>query len=504
LGIIQRQALLNTIVNYLGIIIGFVNVVILFPLFLSQEEFGLTRLVLSLATTMAQLSSFGVHRIAIKFFPVFRKETHKNNGLFLILFLLSITGTIVISLLYFLFKNPILHYYQDEGNLFSNYYYLIPLATFGIVIFIVFESFLQALRKTVFTNFLRNVLIRIYWLVALAFYYKGFFSFYHFMIIYMLGYFFVAAMCIFQLVASNEFSFDINKKYFKSRLLKPMINYGSYTIFSGLTLVLVISIDTLMIGALLPEQKLTYIGVYAVATYIVSVIFVPNTALARIASPLIAHDWRAKNLKNIDEVYKKSSIIMSFAGGIIFGAIAINIDGILSFMKPEYALAKYVIIILGFSRVIVMSFGINYSILVVTKFYRAEIVLAIFLLVLVVVTNLIFIPIYGIIGAAIGTALAIIMFNILTFIYIKQKIKLQPFSFKTLYMLLIGCATWYITYSLSITLNNQLFLIIVKSIIFCLLYVTPVYFFKISDDINFLIETYVKKFFSMWKNIFPQ
>ncbi|MCW8939916.1 MAG: oligosaccharide flippase family protein, partial [Flavobacteriales bacterium] len=323
MGIIQRQAFLNTFINYAGVVIGFVNVVILFPLFLNQEEFGLTRLVLSLISVMAQMSSFGVHRIAIKFFPIFRKEERKNNGLFLMLFLLSISGTIIISLIYFLFKQPILHFYQDEASLFNDYYKWIPLATLGMVVFIVFESFLQALRKTVFTNFLRNIIVRVYWLVALFFYYKGYCTFYQFMLIYMLGYFFTAALCVVQLMANKELSFDVNKTYFKSRLLKPIINYGGYTIFSGLTLMLVVNVDTLMIGALLPEDKLTFVGVYAVATYIASVIVVPNAALARIASPLIAHDWRVKNLKNIDEVYKKSSVLMSFAGGIIYGAIAI-------------------------------------------------------------------------------------------------------------------------------------------------------------------------------------
>lgn len=442
---------------------------------------------------MAQMSSFGVHRIAIKFFPIFRKEEHKNNGLFLMLFLLSISGTIIISLLYFLFKQPILHYYQDEAGLFSDYYKWIPLATLGMVVFIVFESFLQALRKTVFTNFLRNIVVRLYWLVALFFYYKGYYNFHQFMMIYMLGYFFTAALCVVQLMASKELSFDVNKMYLKSRLLKPMVNYGAYTIFSGLTLILVVSVDTLMIGALLPENKLTFVGIYAVATYITSVITVPNAALARIASPLIAHDWRIKNLKNIDEVYKKSSVLMSFAGGIIYGAIAINIDEILSLMKPEFAAAKYVVLVLGFSRVLSMTFGVNYAILVVTKFYRAETFLAIFLLLVVIITNYFFIPIYGMLGAALGTAFAIILFNILMFLYIKYKINLQPFTIKTLNMLLIGGFAASIVYFLPLSVENHIVSITIKSVIFVFLYILPVYLFKISEDINLVVDKYLFK-----------
>lgn len=109
----------------------------------------------------------------------------------------------------------------------------------------------------------------------------------------------------------------------------------------------------------------------------------------------------------------------------------------LALMKPEYASAKWVIIILGAARLFSMSFGINHSILVITKFYRAETFLAILLLVLVVITNLILIPLYGIIGAAIGTAIAITVFNILLYLFIEVKYKLKPFSINSIKMLFL-------------------------------------------------------------------
>ncbi|MCW8939266.1 MAG: polysaccharide biosynthesis C-terminal domain-containing protein, partial [Flavobacteriales bacterium] len=160
-------------------------------------------------------------------------------------------------------------------------------------------------------------------------------------------------------------------------------------------------------------------------------------------------------------------------------------------MKPEFAAAKYVVLVLGFSRLLSMTFGVNYAILVVTKFYRAETFLAIFLLVLVVVTNLFFIPIYGILGAAMGTAIAIIMFNILMFLYIKYKINLQPFTVKTLNMLLIGGFAAAITYFLQLSIENHIVSIITKSAIFCFLYILPVYLLKVSEDINSVIDKYL-------------
>ncbi len=493
MGIVQRQASQNTAINYAGVAIGFLNIVILFPIFLSEEEFGLTRLVLSMATTMAQVSSFGAHRIAVKFFPVFRKEPHKNNGLMITLLILSTAGFIIISLLYFLFRSTILEYYKDDSALFSDYYFWIPITSLGFLAFVVFESFLQALRKTVFTNLLRNVIIRIYWLVTLLFYYYGFYSFFGFMIIFMLGYFFIAALCIWQLVLIKEFVFDYNKDYSRKRILKPILNYGFYTLLSGTTLILVTNIDLLMIGALMPEAKLKSIAVYAIATYVVSIIYIPTTALTRISAPIVAHDWRQRNLKNIEDIYKKSSVILIFLGGLIFGLITLNIDDLLSFMKPEYAQARNIIIILGLARLFDMASGINLVLLTVTKYYRIEAFMAVFLLVLIITTNYIFIPIFGILGAALGTTAMFLVFNVFVSIFIWLKLKMQPYSRSTLAIVILGGMAGAIVYFLPIPINNTIFLITTKSALFVALYFIPIYVLKLSPDINKMANDILSK-----------
>jgi O-antigen/teichoic acid export membrane protein len=489
LGIVKRQTFFNTLTHYIGIGFGFLNIVVLFPLLLSDEEFGLTRLVISMATTMAHLSSFGVQRIAIKFFPIFRKEPHKNNGLLMILLALSAIGFIAVTGLYFLFRDTIIFNYSDESSLFSNYYIWVPLSSLGLLAFIVFESFLQALRKTVFSNILKNIVIRVFWLAGLLMYYFDLVSFFSFMIIYMMSYFFIAAFCIAELIKIGEFTLDVNSNYLRKRIINPILNFGLYTMLSGTTLILVTSIDQLMIGALMPEDKLVSVGIYAIATYIVSIINIPTISLTRISAPIVAYDWRKRNLHNIEQTYKRSSVILIFLGGIIFGCIALNIDDFLAlFLKPEYAAAKPIIIILGITRLFDMAAGINLVILVTTRFQRVEALLAVFLLVLVIVTNFIFIPIYGIIGAAIGTTVVFFFFNVTVFIFIWVKLNMQPYSMATLKMVLFGLAAAGITWILPLDTDNAIFNIILRSSVFVLLYFIPVYLLKVSPDINEVIN----------------
>ena len=49
MGVIKRQGIKNTIATYIGFVIGFVNLIIIQPNFLSKEELGLTRVLYSFA-----------------------------------------------------------------------------------------------------------------------------------------------------------------------------------------------------------------------------------------------------------------------------------------------------------------------------------------------------------------------------------------------------------------------------------------------------------------------
>ncbi|MDB5261400.1 MAG: hypothetical protein JWQ14_681, partial [Adhaeribacter sp.] len=69
MGIIKRQGIQNTIISYAGVVIGYVNTVLLLPWILDEEQVGLTRLLLTLAVLYAQFSALGFANAGVKFFP---------------------------------------------------------------------------------------------------------------------------------------------------------------------------------------------------------------------------------------------------------------------------------------------------------------------------------------------------------------------------------------------------------------------------------------------------
>ena len=106
MGIIRRQASINTILTYLGFGIGFVNVILLYPRLLTKEEFGLTRLFIELGDISTGIILFGVPSVIIRFYPYYKKNKDKDLLFFSLLFC-SITMVICLSII-FLFRNEII------------------------------------------------------------------------------------------------------------------------------------------------------------------------------------------------------------------------------------------------------------------------------------------------------------------------------------------------------------------------------------------------------------
>jgi len=71
-GIVKRNSITITILSYLGIVVGYVNKILLFPNFLSEEQVGLANILVSMAVMYAQFSAMGINSTIVKFFPFFR------------------------------------------------------------------------------------------------------------------------------------------------------------------------------------------------------------------------------------------------------------------------------------------------------------------------------------------------------------------------------------------------------------------------------------------------
>jgi hypothetical protein len=103
-----------------------------------------------------------------------------------------------------------------------------------------------------------------------------------------------------------------------------------------------------------------------------------------------------------------------------------------------------------------------------------------------VLLNIFLIPKYGLIGAASATLFSYLIFNIIKFIMLKRLYQFDPFSFKTIVLLLIFASCWGVNLLLPF-MGNIYLDIIIRSTIITSLYIFANYYLSISELFNELI-----------------
>lgn len=104
-----------------------------------------------------------------------------------------------------------------------------------------------------------------------------------------------------------------------------------------------------------------------------------------------------------------------------------------------------------------------------------------------IINNYIFIPRYGIEGAALATALSAFIFNTMKYFFIWKSFRLQPLTVHTLLTAAVIATVWCGVYFIP-HLKNAVADIIYRSAIITILYLSGIYFLKIAPEFHYLIN----------------
>jgi O-antigen/teichoic acid export membrane protein len=253
--------------------------------------------------------------------------------------------------------------------------------------------------------------------------------------------------------------------------------YGILTGFSGL---LVLNIDSIMINAML---DLSSTGIYAITFFFGTVILIPSRSLLKITSIVIADAWKKNDLASINSIYYKSALNQFVLSSLLFLGIWANIHNIFRILPPEYAAGKYVIFFISLSSVIQMAGGTSNMILFTSPRYKAHTWLMLILVIMLIGTNLLFIPVYGITGAALASSLSFLLFNLLKYLYLNRSFGFSPYNFKFALVILVTIATFEIQAFLP-AMKSLWLDIILRSAIITILFLGFLWFFNISDEVK--------------------
>jgi len=220
-------------------------------------------------------------------------------------------------------------------------------------------------------------------------------------------------------------------------------------------------------------------------------ILIPMRSMGKISSVVIADAWKQNNRNLIADIYKKSSISLSVIGFLLLIGLWSNIDNIFMLIGDKYLPGKYVILLLGLANMTDIALGVSPHIILNSSRYKYLSYFLLIFVVLLVVTNLIFIPIFGLLGAAIASLLSKVIYNLIKFLFLYKEWKLQPFDTKYLYLVVISLVVYGLS-CLIPSLSNYIFDIGVRSLSILLVFTILVYYTRISGDINQRIDSLIK------------
>jgi O-antigen/teichoic acid export membrane protein len=292
------------------------------------------------------------------------------------------------------------------------------------------------------------------------------------------------------LIYRKQFNLQPKLEFIRPPLRKEMISLAVYGIIGGLSGVAITSIDKILLNE---YYNLSMIGVYSISFFFGSIILIPNRALGKISSTIIADAWKDNDLKKIDDIYYKSSINQLFAGMLLFILLTTNLHNIFKVLPPEYSGGGWVIILISLSNLIVTSTGVSVQILSTSHKYKIQTLSLGVLVLLTIVFYMILIPLWGMNGAALASLLSFALSSGLRVFYLHWNMKLFPYRDTHLKCIAIGIFAFIVGKIIPISPHFLVDLVIRISAI-SLVFLSLSYFLKISEDINLMADKLLKQF----------
>ncbi|RYZ99449.1 MAG: polysaccharide biosynthesis protein [Sphingobacteriaceae bacterium] len=490
MGIIQQQTIKGTIYSYLGVFIGFISINVIQPHALTTEQVGLNGILLSFSMLFSQFATLGFSGTS-RYFPYFRNEEKKHHGYLFLYCVVALIGTAIFITAVCVFKEEIISSKAQKSSLFSQYYwFLIPLIIFT-VFFNVFEMYARVLYNAASGRILTEFTKRLFILITILLIYFNLVDFNTFMILWLIANIIPTLLLTARLIRDKQFHLEPNFKFLDKETRTKIIRICIFSLLTASSPVIVDNIDRYIINE---KFGLSNTGIYTMALYFATIITLPARSLYSIATTVIAEAWKANDMGAIRSVYKKSSINQIITSTFLFIIIWANVDNIFHFLPPDYQSGKYVIFFIAIGYLIDSSTGINGVIMSTSKYFRYDAMFYVLLIGVTVVCNLILVPIYGITGAAIATAITLFIFNLFRCLFILYVFKMHPFTFKSPYTVLIGIVIYFLSVWIVPHIDNFIIDTIIRTAFITVVYWACIYYLKLSDDINRLLTGYVMKY----------
>ena len=486
MGVVVRQSIQNTISTYLGFGLGAINTLVLYTRILPVSSYGLLSIQLSVATLLLPLFLFGLPNTIIKFYNknTSAEESARLNAfsLYFPLFFIFLAFTFVL-----IFKLGVFPFLLQKYAYVAPYSWHILGIGIGMTYFEIGYAQARVVLKTAFGNILKEIFHRLCIALGLLGLYLDGLTLEQFFV-FLVGVHFLRALLMYVYLWRYC---DISFSFIRPEKLKSYLNYSLFMFLGGTAAVVILEIDKLMIYTFVNIDQVAF---YTVAVFMATIVGVPARSMYQITAPITARLLHENDFKGLQSLYKQSSLNLGMAAGGVLLLLAVNLETIYKFIPQAYGGTTVLVLLIGSSKFYDALLGNNNAILFNSPYYKSILRFGIFLAFMTVVLNYFFIPKFGIKGAAIASFLAISLYDTAKVIYVNVKYNMQPFSRGTAYLLIIIISSFALVQWIP-NIENRYLSIGINTILTAIIYVGLLYFSKLSETFNGLVNRGKKRLF---------
>lgn len=493
MGVVIKQSFWGTLITYLGVAVGYINTLYLRPEFFEMEEIGLFTLITANAMMISPICSLGMGASFIKFFPALKDEF--RNQFFTFQFTITLFANVMVIIAGFLLKEWIAGIYAESAPQYIQYLFITGVVIVVNSLFDLFFSYSRSILKVVFPSFLREIFLRIGSIFLVVGYALNWFSFDW--AVYGLGitYGLVFILLYLQLVISHHFRFDFNFSQISADWKKRLFRFAFYSMGLAGSFAILNNATYSQVSSLLgPAAN----GIFTTCFFIGVIVEMPRRNMAKVMSPIISSEFEKQNMKEVDSLYKRSSITMSVIGILLFMGIITNLNDLFVFIPKgeQFETGFWVVTMVCAAKLVLMASSFPGEIINYSPLYRYNLIFQVGAAVMIVVMNQLVIPIWGLTGAGISYFAIITLHVIVKILFVQKYFHIQPFILAHIKLILaglvIGALAWFWHPP-----THPAIAIILRSIAITLVFIYLIYRLRISDDINKLIRSTFERFLNI-------
>jgi O-antigen/teichoic acid export membrane protein len=507
MGIVARQSIKGTIATYIGVAVGIVTTFFIQTKALQPEQIGLIDILLQCSLLFGGLAQLGTNSSAMRYYPFFKDEEHRDHGFFGWTLLVPMIGFTLFLIAFFLLKEPIVRFFTKDSSvgadLFGKYVnFVIPLAFFMLYLS-VFETNSNLLLRIVLPKFIREVGLRVATLVVYLLYFYQVIDFDGVVIGFCIFYGLATLINIVYLLSLKRVSFKIEWEYIKPQLKRDFLYYTLFMITAALAGNVIPMLSKFFVAG---EAGFRLAGVFTIATNIAALVEMPYRSLGAISRPHISDAMAKQDVAQADALCKTVALHQFIAGTFVFFLIWINIDFIFDLLPNGdiYRVGKWAVLILSLSRLVYSTLGVTTTVLSYSKYYYYSLIFTILLAGMSIGLNIWLVPKWDINGGAMANVVSYLVYFILLLAFIRWKLGVMPLSRPLVpvmtVILILLVLNWLWTMALTpwftgwftkpifgLTIDAVL-----KSVLFLALGLATIYKLKVSQSVNNLIDKGLK------------